>query len=117
MPSGGSARPSDEGWSRPPRCGCRSDADRLAKVARAEMKITHRLGRTPTERELAEETGHEPAKLLTSLIDGLAPWQALIMRLRFGLDGYAPHTPRQIAGQMGLTPYWVRQLNKESVSR
>ncbi|MFG1965337.1 sigma-70 domain-containing protein [Nonomuraea sp. NPDC049028] len=69
MPSGGSARPSDKGWSRPPRCGCRSDADRLAKVARAEMKITHRLGRTPTERELAEETGHEPAKLLTSLID------------------------------------------------
>ncbi|MFI7154444.1 RNA polymerase sigma factor RpoD/SigA [Nonomuraea sp. NPDC050022] len=140
--------------------------DQLAKIARAEMAITHRLGRTPTERELAEETGQEPAKLvtlrrlprecvsldtvvgegphrstlgelledvqslpaeqlverkaltevLTSLINGLAPRQALVMRLRFGLAGYAPHTPRQIAGQMGLTPHWVRQLEKESLA-
>ncbi|MEU7864006.1 hypothetical protein [Nonomuraea sp. NPDC049141] len=33
---------------------------------------------------------------------------------RFGVDGYAPHTPRQIAGQMRLTPHWVRRLEKES---
>lgn len=45
-----------------------------------------------------------------------ANWQALIMRLRFGLDGYAPQTPRQIAGQMGLTPHWVRQLEKKSLA-
>ncbi|HEX4815463.1 RNA polymerase sigma factor RpoD/SigA [Nonomuraea sp. NPDC049480] len=140
--------------------------DELAKVVRAEIVATHRLGRLPTEHELAEEAGLEQAKLaalrrlpqgcasldvivgegrhqttlgelvedvaalpaehlvehealkdlLASLIDGLAPRQALIMRLRFGLDGHAEHTPRQVAEKLGLTPHWVRQLEKESLA-
>ncbi|MGP3915970.1 sigma-70 family RNA polymerase sigma factor [Nonomuraea sp. 10N515B] len=55
-------------------------------------------------------------KVLASLIDGLAPRQALIMRLRFGLDGHETHTPRQIAVELGLTPTWVRALEKESLA-
>ncbi|GGO83074.1 hypothetical protein GCM10012289_75780 [Nonomuraea cavernae] len=49
-------------------------------------------------------------------MDGLAPRQALIMRLRFGLDGHDPCTPREIAVKLGLTPQWVRQLEKESLA-
>ncbi|WP_206061358.1 sigma-70 family RNA polymerase sigma factor [Nonomuraea basaltis] len=140
--------------------------DRLAKIARAETAATHRLGRRPTERELAEESGLAPATaralrrlpqrcasldvivgegrhqttlgelvedveilsaeqlverkalkdLLASLVSGLAPRQALIMELRFGLDGHDGHTPRQIADKLGLTPLWVRQLEKESLA-
>ncbi|TMR92419.1 sigma-70 family RNA polymerase sigma factor [Nonomuraea basaltis] len=140
--------------------------DQLAKVARAEATAMHRLGRRPTERELAEESGLEPARigalrrlpqrcasldvivgeerhqstlgelledvemvsaeqlverkalkdLLASLVAGLAPRQALIMRLRFGLGGHGEHTPRQIAEELGLTPHWVRQLEKESLA-
>ncbi|MDP4510063.1 sigma-70 family RNA polymerase sigma factor [Nonomuraea turcica] len=139
--------------------------DQLANVARAEITATHRLGREPTEREVAEEAGQTPAKLtflrrlprdcvsldavvgeerqstladlvedergpspeqaleekalgkvLASLIDGLAPRQALIMRLRFGLDGHETQTPRQIAVELGLTPTWVRALEKESLA-
>ncbi|WP_246646779.1 sigma-70 family RNA polymerase sigma factor [Nonomuraea ceibae] len=139
----------------------------LRKVSLAEAALTHRFGRMPAERELAEETGQEPARLaflrqvpqecasldlavgegrhvttlgdlmvdtrspsaadlverealkvlLTSLVDGLAPRQALILRLRFGLDGRPEHTPRQIADMLGLTPFWVRQLEKESLER
>ncbi len=141
--------------------------DELIKVAQAEARALHRLGRVPTERELAEEAGQEPTRLaflrrlpgpcasldveageerhrstlgdlveddralavehlveqralkkvLDRLVDGLAPRQALIMRLRFGLDGHDPHTPRQIAEKLGLTPQWVRQLEKESLTR
>lgn len=139
--------------------------DQLAKVAHAETAATHRLGRRPTDQELAEETGQEPAKvtalrrlprtcvsldmavgeggqptlgetvedrqakradrlvedaelseLLASLVNGLAPRQVLIMRLRFGLDGHDEHSPRQIADKLGLTPHWVRQLEKESLA-
>ncbi|WP_187415089.1 hypothetical protein [Nonomuraea sp. PA05] len=39
--------------------------------------------------------------VLDRLVDGLAPRQALIVRLRFGLDGHAPHTARQIAEKCG----------------
>ncbi|MEO3876011.1 sigma-70 family RNA polymerase sigma factor [Nonomuraea sp. B12E4] len=141
--------------------------DELVKVARAEGRALHRLGRVPTEREWAEEAQQKPARLaflrglpgtcasldapageerhqstlgdvveddrvpsteesverqvlekvLHELVDELAPRQALIVRLRFGLDGHDRHTPRQIAEQLGLTPQWVRQLERESLTR
>ncbi|MFC4119891.1 sigma-70 family RNA polymerase sigma factor [Nonomuraea zeae] len=141
--------------------------DQLIKIARVEADAAHRLGRAPTERELAEEAQQEPAKLtalrqlpwtclsldlttgegaqrytlgdlleddqcraterlveekalrqvIDSLVAGLAPRQALILRLRFGLDGHGRHTPRQIATKLGLTPQWVRFLEKESLAR
>ncbi|MFG1949488.1 RNA polymerase sigma factor RpoD/SigA [Nonomuraea sp. NPDC048826] len=141
--------------------------DELAQLARAETRALHRLGRVPTERELAEEAGQDPARLsflrrlpatcasldvqageerhhdtvgdlvkdcraptvehlveqralkkvLDLLVDDLAPRQALIMRLRYGLDGHDPHTPRQIAERFGLTPLWARELEKESLTR
>ncbi|GAA1695258.1 sigma-70 family RNA polymerase sigma factor [Nonomuraea maheshkhaliensis] len=141
--------------------------DELVKVAQARARELHRLGRAPTEQELAEELGRKPARLaflrqlpatctsldaetgegrhrstvgdlveddrspapeelaerralrvvLDRLVDGLAPRNALIMRLRFGMDGHDPHTPRQIAEKLGLTPQWVRQIEKESLTR
>ncbi|GGO83077.1 sigma-70 family RNA polymerase sigma factor [Nonomuraea cavernae] len=141
--------------------------DRLSKIARAESVVTHRLGRSPTERELAEEVGHDLMKyvplrqltqagasldasvgegrhrttlgelvtddqsptaewlvdqqdlkvLLDSLVDALPPSQARVVRLRFGLDGCGQHKPEQIAERMGLTPYWVRRMERESLTR
>ncbi|MEV0354314.1 sigma-70 family RNA polymerase sigma factor [Nonomuraea sp. NPDC050680] len=55
--------------------------------------------------------------VLASLVEEPAPRQASIMRLRFGLDGHDEHTPREIAELLGLTPQWVRQLEKESLAR
>ncbi|GAA2216191.1 sigma-70 family RNA polymerase sigma factor [Nonomuraea monospora] len=70
--------------------------------------------RTPAVEHLVEQRALK--KVLDRLVDGLAPRQALIVRLRFGLDGHAPHTARQIAEKCGLTPQWVRQIEKESLS-
>lgn len=52
---------------------------------------------------------------LLPAVDTLAPRQALIMRMRFGLDGHVPRTRRQVAAELGLTPTWVRSLEKESL--
>ncbi|MFB9895089.1 sigma-70 family RNA polymerase sigma factor [Planobispora takensis] len=53
-----------------------------------------------------------------SLVDDtLAPRQALIMRLRYGMQDGFVHTPRQIAEQLGLTGAWVRFLERESLVR
>ncbi|WP_187414677.1 RNA polymerase sigma factor RpoD/SigA [Nonomuraea sp. PA05] len=139
--------------------------DQLVKINRAEAQATRRLGRAPSEREVAEEAQLEPARLvalrrlpwnclsldlavgqeqqqhtlgdlvedpgpstellierkalktmLGSLVDGLAPRQALITRLRFGLDGHDRHTTRQIATKLGLTPQWVRLLEREALA-
>ncbi|MEV5552714.1 sigma-70 family RNA polymerase sigma factor [Nonomuraea wenchangensis] len=132
--------------------------DELGRLARAESDVAQRLGRTPTEDELAAHLGEKAAKLvllrrisqgcvsldlapgdlvedpggpapvesaerealkdvLTELVAGLAPRQAMIVRMRFGLDGQDEHTPRQIADRMGVTPHWVRQLERESLAR
>ncbi|GAA4039080.1 sigma-70 family RNA polymerase sigma factor [Nonomuraea soli] len=53
---------------------------------------------------------------LLPAVDTLAPRQALIMRMRFGLDGHAPRTRRQVATELGLTPTWVRSLEQESLA-
>ncbi|MDA0634218.1 sigma-70 family RNA polymerase sigma factor [Nonomuraea sp. MCN248] len=59
----------------------------------------------------------ELRRVLAGLVARLAPRQALILRLRYGLDGYEPHTPRQIADKMGLTAHWVRQLEKDALTK
>ncbi|MFG1947122.1 RNA polymerase sigma factor RpoD/SigA [Nonomuraea sp. NPDC048826] len=59
----------------------------------------------------------ELKRLLAASIGRLAPRQALILKLRYGFDGYEEHTSRQIAEKMGLTPHWVRQLEKDALTR
>ncbi|MEV4800372.1 sigma-70 family RNA polymerase sigma factor [Nonomuraea sp. NPDC049421] len=71
--------------------------------------------RTPAVAHQAEQRALKA--VLDPLVAGLAPRQALIMRMRYGLDGHAPHTARQIAEKFGLTPQWVRQLEQESLGR
>ncbi|GIH96323.1 sigma-70 family RNA polymerase sigma factor [Planobispora siamensis] len=53
-----------------------------------------------------------------SLIDDvLPPRQALIIRLRYGMQDGRVHTPRQIAERLGLSRAWVRALERESLAR
>lgn len=44
------------------------------------------------------------------LLDRLAPREARVMRLRFGLEGGEPHTCEEIGRQFGLTRERVRQI-------
>lgn len=78
----------------------------------ANMRLVVPIAKGPspcrTSSSRSPARGHE---------NGLAPRSALVMRLRFGMDGHDPHTPRQIAEKPGLTPQWVRRIEKESLTR
>jgi RNA polymerase sigma factor (sigma-70 family) len=141
--------------------------DRLVALTRAEIEATHRLGRQPTDAEVAVQAGEKPRRVallrttpqdclsldvivqdgqhpmtlgdmiedpdgeraereveraelkrvLAAVLGGLPPRQRTILRMRYGLDGYEEHTTRQIAERIGVTPHWVRQLEKESLTR
>jgi RNA polymerase sigma factor (sigma-70 family) len=52
---------------------------------------------------------------LRDVVDTLAPREALIMTLRYGLHDNRPRTPAEIADQLGLTKERVRQLEKQSI--
>lgn len=89
-------------------------------VEAGEERHHHTLGelieedRAPATEHLIEQRALK--KLLGRLVAGLEPRQALIVRLRFGLDGHAPHTAQQVAEKLGLTPQRVRRLEQESLT-
>jgi RNA polymerase sigma factor (sigma-70 family) len=52
---------------------------------------------------------------LRSLVDTLAPREAMIITLRYGLHDGREHTLQEVADRVGLTKERVRQLEKESL--
>ena len=54
---------------------------------------------------------------LRSLVDTLAPREAMIITLRYGLHDGREHTLQEVAEQVGLTKERVRQLEKESLQQ
>ncbi len=60
-------------------------------------------------RALAEE--------LRDVLGTLAPREAMILSLRYGLHDGHPRTVQQVADQVGLTRERVRRLEKESLGR
>ncbi|HEX6338123.1 MAG TPA: sigma-70 family RNA polymerase sigma factor [Jiangellaceae bacterium] len=52
---------------------------------------------------------------LRSLVDTLAPREAMIVSLRYGLHDGREHTLQEVADHVGLTKERVRQLEKESL--
>ena len=53
---------------------------------------------------------------LRSARAALAPRQALIVRLRFGLDGTAEQTRRQTAETVGVPHQWMGRLEREALA-
>ncbi|ETK30754.1 sigma-70 family RNA polymerase sigma factor [Microbispora sp. ATCC PTA-5024] len=57
------------------------------------------------------------AGALRSATAALAPRQALIVRLRFGLDGATEHTRQETAATVGVPSAWMSRLERESLAR
>ena len=57
------------------------------------------------------------AEQLRSALDALAPREATIMAMRFGLYDGNPHTLDEIGRALGLTRERIRQLEKQSLSK
>ena len=54
---------------------------------------------------------------LDRLVDGLSPPEALVIRLRYGLDGQAPRTLAEVAAIVGVSRERARQLQSRALSR
>jgi RNA polymerase primary sigma factor len=101
----------------------------LAALNNAEVRLDAPLEpegeRSTIERFIAEEQGDPEdqamERFLTEQVDAalrsLAPRDAKVLRLYFGLDGGREHTLEEIGGMLGVTRERVRQLRDRALKR
>jgi len=78
----------------------------------ADMIADSRHGR-PDEKVFASED----VRLLRRLLDSIDEREALILRMRFGLDGCEPLTLKQISDEVGLSRERIRQVIDEALTK
>jgi RNA polymerase primary sigma factor len=101
----------------------------LAALNNAEVRLDAPLDpegeRSMIERFIAEEQGdpeeQSMERFLSEQVDAalrsLAPRDAKVLRLYFGLDGGREHTLEEIGGMLGVTRERVRQLRDRALKR
>ena len=101
----------------------------LAALNNAEVRLDAPLDpegeRSMIERFIADEQGdpeeQSMERFLTEQVDAalssLAPRDAKVLRLYFGLDGGREHTLEEIGGMLGVTRERVRQLRDRALKR
>ena len=69
--------------------------------------------------ERPEESVHrdEELKMVYNLLDAIDEREALVLRLRFGLNGKEPLTLKQIGSEIGLTRERVRQIEVDALRK
>lgn len=60
---------------------------------------------------------HDILKHAMELLGSLEGREAMVLKLRFGLDGCEPHTLKEIGAELGLTRERVRQIETEALRR
>ena len=68
----------------------------------------------PPEKEALRELFRED---LLEMVDRLPPRDALVLRLRYGLEGARPQTLAEIGKQLGISRERVRQLEERALRR
>jgi RNA polymerase primary sigma factor len=77
-----------------------------------EMVMDERM-RTP-EDEMLE---HDVLKRVREMMHELAEREAIVLKMRFGLEDFEPHTLKEIGEKLGLTRERVRQIETEALKK
>ncbi|MCA9969212.1 MAG: sigma-70 family RNA polymerase sigma factor [Anaerolineales bacterium] len=101
----------------------------LQQIARTPLYLEQPAGETGDANLgdfIADEQALKPteavaeqvlAEEIRQILRELTPREALIVRLRFGLDGHEPHTLKEIGEMLQLSRERIRQLEKEILSK
>ncbi|MCH2138087.1 MAG: sigma-70 family RNA polymerase sigma factor [Phycisphaerales bacterium] len=88
--------------------GWREDEDRRAAIERApseEQAVADRIEMT------------DAMEAVRGSLARFDPVSALVLRLRFGLDGHEPHTLKEAGLKLGLTRERIRQIERQALDR
>ena len=81
-----------------------------------ELLLSDILGSDPDliNRDIEREAEKD---LLLSCIKNLSEREQYIMCLRFGINGYTPHTQKEVADLMGISQSYISRLEKKIIHR
>src|ERR671932_632238 len=86
---------------------------RERKIVRAERELAAKLGREPTDDEIASHS----EQLLRQTIEDLPETERNVITLRFGLTGEDPKPLRETGRRLGLSAERVRQIESRALKR
>ena len=81
-----------------------------------ELLLSDILGSDPDIVSRNIETQDEKSILLAA-VDRLESRDRLIMKLRFGLDGYREHTQKEVADSLGISQSYISRLEKRIIQQ
>ncbi len=106
-----------------------SQRSMVARACQARRFVTEAAPDDPEDARLATEATdpgqpvetdletQEQLQTVKNRLEQLDPRERTIINLRFGLDGQAPLTLREVGAQLGITREWVRKIEQKAVSK
>lgn len=64
-----------------------------------------------------EVASNQLKEIISKVVDTLPPREAIVIKKRFGLDGYEDKTLEEVGKSLGLTKERVRQIENKALER
>ncbi|MCX6571545.1 MAG: hypothetical protein NT006_09045 [Candidatus Aminicenantes bacterium] len=93
-------------------------ADQISQMKKKTAELKAELGRDPTREEVAKSMGISGTDVEDlELLGDLDEKEALVLKLRFGLEDDRPLTLQEIGDQLKLTRERIRQIEQKAMRK